>query len=818
MKKKIKIFFTCLIFVLLIFTIPASIKKLAYNQILKTEKLDIIKIDENVEEDIKSFKNLEYEIIRDEFGVPHIFSDSKEGLSFGAGYTIAQDRLWQSDVFRRQATGRLAELGLATIEYDYWNRLSAYNKQENTELLKELPSPFREMLEAYTEGMNLYISEALSDPENKMPFEYVERGISPELWSEEDSLAIGQMMVRRWGEGGGNELLFSAVLINLIDINGVFKGWRIFNDVCPQLDPGSDTTLNWSGELNQPLIANFPPVIPNVVIESAKKIEEMKQLDKKISESLGLLYHFGSNGWVVTPSKSATGNTLLLGGPQMGHSIPQIVVEIGMHGAGINATGMTFPGVGPAIAIGVSEWGAWTTTSGLSDGVDTYIEILHPLNQTKYFFKKSWHNMEKRIETIYDSNGVPHKFEFYRTIHGPVLDISWKPLLGGIAISEKMTFWKKEHLTLEGVMSFQECKNISGFEEGVSKIVSSHNWFWADRNGDVGYYHAGWYPIRPKYGLFHRIIDDRFPLIGTGKEEWLGIVPFDELPKGKNPVEGFYANWNNKPQANWAYAEAEVGPMWGEGHSVVKIQQLLDKDDEITFEDMIKICQNVAYHNAYGTYFKPFLLEAIYAIGGIPPQVTLALEQWDCYLNDKNNDSLYDDPGLTIFNKWYEEIYDVILVDELGEDVEEYTHSILLHIFQGKDSKLKLRYKNYLDGISKDNAIVIALENALSVLENEFGSDNISGWLTPVKMKSFSEIGALPTPEMPSMDRGTYNQVAEMPHWKINHLYESPIAFNVLPPGQNGFVDYFGQPNPHAYDQLDLYINWQFKPMLYNLT
>src|SRR4030042_6216246 len=122
----------------------------------------------------------------------------------------------------------------------------------------------------------------------------------------------------------------------------------------------------------------------------------MKLLDKQISESLGLLYHFGSNGWVVSPSKSATGNALLLGGPQMGHSIPQIVVELGLHGAGINATGMTFPGVGPAIAIGVSEWGAWTTTSGLSDGVDTYIEVLHPLNKTKYLFKNKWYSMERR--------------------------------------------------------------------------------------------------------------------------------------------------------------------------------------------------------------------------------------------------------------------------------------------------------------------------------------------------------------------------------------------------------------------------------------
>jgi len=256
--------------------------------------------------------------------------------------------------------------------------------------------------------------------------------------------------------------------------------------------------------------------------------------------------------------------------------------------------------------------------------------------------------------------------------------------------------------------------------------------------------------------------------------------------------------------------------MWGEGHIVLRIQELLAADNEITFEDMIDICRNVAYHNAYGTYFKPFLLDAIYAVGGISPQVITAIEDWNCYFNDKNEDGFYDDPGLTIFNTWYDEIFTVILEDELIEDVKDYTHSLLLHLFQGEDSKLNLRYKKYLDGVSRDTAIITALENTLTLLEDEFGTDNISQWLTPVEMDDFSEIGALSSPEMPYMNRGTYNQIAEMPQYSINSSY-STIAYNVLPPGQSGFVDNLGQPNIHAYDQLDLYINWQFKPMLFIL-
>lgn len=739
-------------------------------------------------------------IIRDNYGVPHIFSETKEGLGFGAGYAVAQDRLWQADLFRRQATGRLAEFGLAPVEYDYWLRLNGYSREENTELFNELASPYKEMIIAYTAGINLYIAEAWIDP-FKMPIEYLAQGLLPETWTVEDSLAIAQMMVRRWGEAGGNELDYAAALETLMTMHGPVEGWMIFNDRFPQVDPGADTTLDWKDNCGSASSSSLPPDFPDGIIESAQKIAEMKELDQQVCESLGLFYHFGSNAWVVAPWKSESGNALLLGGPQMGHTIPQIVLDIGMHGAGIDAVGMTFPGVGPSVLIGVSKRGAWTTTSGVSDEVDTYIEVLNDSNPFLYEFNGGWLPMEIRTETIYDAFGNAYPFECYRTIHGPVLGLDWAPGVGGYAISQKRSFWKQERGTLEGVMSFQECKNTDEFEEGVSKIVSSHNWLWADRDGNIGYYHAGWYPIRPEG------IDDRFPLDGTGSQEWLGILPFEELPKGTNPPDGFYANWNNKPQADWPYAEVD----WGEGHIVVRIQELLDADPAVSFQDMIDICRNVAYHNAYGTYLKPFLLAAIYADGGIAPEVVAALESWNCYLNDANFDGFYDDPGFTIFMAWYEAIDNAIFDDELGGIGA--SHSLLLHLFQGEDSKLPLLYDDYLD-VPRDVMIVTVLQEVLTALEATYSTPDVSQWLTPVKMVDFDEQGALPSPEMPYMNRGTYNQIAELSRKK---WWDPSYAVNVIPPGQSGFMQFPGIPSPHAYDQLPLYVTWQFKSMLYRL-
>ena len=130
------------------------------------------------------------------------------------GYAIAEDRLWQADLFRREATGRLCELGIGTTSIDLWARIHGYTKEENTQLFSTIESPYKEMIVAYAEGMNQYIAEAIASPQEKMPYEYLLRGIIPESWTVEDSLAIGQLMVRRWGEGGGMELTFFLSFYN----------------------------------------------------------------------------------------------------------------------------------------------------------------------------------------------------------------------------------------------------------------------------------------------------------------------------------------------------------------------------------------------------------------------------------------------------------------------------------------------------------------------------------------------------------------------------------------------------------------------------
>ncbi|MFX0151162.1 MAG: penicillin acylase family protein [Candidatus Hodarchaeota archaeon] len=768
-------------------------------------------------------------IVRDNYGVPHIFASTKEGLAFGAGYAMAQDRLWQADLYRRQAFGSLAEFGFASIDQDYATRSIAYSKEELLQIFNnwtptQPKARLKEMMLSYVDGINLYISEALTalangDP-SLMPIEYLPGVITPNglplvPFTIEDCTAIVVMMAWRFGGTGGNELSYAAALQALMAMHGEETGWQIFNDQYPQVDPGAPTTIPSQEKCTHKTLGyGSIPQLPCNIGNNYKNYEKSKIGQMELYESMGLPTKFGSNAWMVSPWKSETRNAMQVGGPQMGHSIPQIVLEIGLHGAGINAVGMMMPHA-PTILIGVSQHGAWTSTTGASDVIDTYIEVLNPENQYQYWYNGEWVDMEKRTETFsaYWSMGYSENRDIYRTIHGPI--VAWD-LTNNLCYTMKSPYYKNELAAEEGWSLFQQAKNIRDMNKACKEVHPNHNFFWIDKRGNIGYWHSGRFPIKPTYGKNGRFIDDRFPLWGTGEEEWIGVTGFKEIPKCINPKQGFLANWNNKPQADWPYTEAD----WGEVHRVTRIQELLAAG-KFTFDDMGDINRDAGYNHIPGMYFLDYLTEAAKTDPSIPPEVIMALEGWDHHYNDvidpryPNPSATYDDPGLTIFDRWFSKIDNEVFDDDLPPGVGG-SDSTLLHVFDGENSKLALNY-DYLNGEDRDEVIVRVLKEVLEDLELEFGPD-ISTWLTPVMTITFSPLGALPSPKMHAMNRGTYNHIAEMPRIKWGHWWCKPAkAVNVIPPGQSGFVHLVdGVPtiSPHAYDQLLLYETWTYKPVL----
>lgn len=788
-------------------------------------------------------KKIKYNItiVRDDYGVPHIFANTKEGLAFGCGYAMAEDRLWQADLYRRQAFGSLAEFGLASVDSDYYTRSMGYSREELREIFdkwepEDRKAKLKEMMLAYVEGINYHIDEIMEafndgDP-SLMPAEYYFYGLPIEPFTIEDCVAIVVMMAWRFGGTGGNELSYATALMALEEQYGDEVGWGIFNDHFPQNDPGAEVTIPIE-EAIWPDVQSInikPPCMSIDLKNSMSKVyheyNEIQMGQTELFESLGLPTKFGSNAFMVSPSKSATRNALEVGGPQMGQSIPQIVLEVGLHGAGIDAVGMMMPHA-PTILIGASVDGAWTSTTGVSDVMDTYIEVLNPADHTQYWYNGGWVDMEKRVERIY---GPLKSFyverDVYRTIHGPI--IGWDED-NHLCFTMKTPYFKDELAAEEGWSMFQQSKNIYDFNEACKLVTPNHNFYWIDKKGNIGYWHSGTFPIKPETGKDGRPIDDRLPLWGTGEEEWVGVTGPDEMPVCINPEQGWLANWNNKPVTNWPYGESDAG--WGEGHRVKRIMQLLSSMDDITWNDMNSVVKDAGYNHIPGMNLLDYVIEA--ASESSDPDIEAALpylEAWNHHYNDyvtpqwPSADATYDDPGLTIFDAWYDRIFDAVFNDDLplyppiGPIHREFAQvwpSTIIHVFDGPESKLPLNY-DYLNGEDRNTVILRVLKWAIGNLTEESGAD-MSTWLTPVIQWWPSQIGALPRVPMHYMNRGTYNQIVEMPKYKLYHKYWSPApyAYNVIPPGQSGFINAFGE-YKHAYDQLPLYETWTYKPMRYS--
>lgn len=764
-------------------------------------------------------------IIRDDYGVPHVFADTKEDLAFGAGYAMAQDRLWQADVLRRAATGRLAEFGLATVEEDAATRTLWYSQAELQQMADDWNpgtgyEHLKSMIEAYVDGINAYIAETETNS-LLIPVEYYGLDLLDKLepFTVADVVGLTVLMGWRFGGTGGSEGDIYQALLGLQAMHGEIAGGAIWSDLFPLDDAGAPVTIPSEGPLGTFSAGATLPDLPDDLSGVLEQAQALWATQDRVFKSLGVPTKFGSNAVPVSGDLSDSGYGLELGGPQMGYSVPQIIYELGLHGAGINAQGMAIPSAGPFILIGVSEYGAWTSTTGASDVMDVRILTLNATNPLQYWHDGAWVDMEARTETIYDVDGVGHETTCYRSVYGPIVSMD---LDTDTAITLHTPFFKNEIAGEQSWELFQEATNIEEFEDAVELTWPNHNFYWADTEGNIGYWHAGRFPVKPEGA------DRRLPLQGDGTQEWVRVTDPEEMPRCINPEQGWLANWNNKPIAGWEYAESDIH--WGEGH---RVQILMDAMEtfaaagDLTTDTLNTLNQIGGYHSTGGMSFAGNVTAVALASTNVTLQaagsylaawatatplpisrVDLVSPMWPADPNPT-----YDHPGLTIFDAWYDrvftEVFTGILPPDLVSQAKSYP-SLLIRVFRSDPSLL---YPGYPSGATLTTMIEDALEDAVDYLAEEYGSSDMSTWLTPVRMQDYDETGALPGADLhPYMNRGTYTQIAEMV------AGGQPTGLSCIPPGQSGFVQYPGIPSPYAYDQVALYASWTYKSMLFTLA
>ena len=488
----------------------------------------------------------------------------------------------------------------------------------------------------------------------------------------------------------------------------------------------------------------------------------------------------------VLPRRLASGAPILVGGPQMASGTPSIVCEAHLSGPYGNVIGMTFAGV-PLILIGHNDHLAWTTTSGIGDLTDIYMEKLDPNNKYRYFYKGRYREMEKRVELIYvKGRERPVEITVCRTVHGPVVE--WD-LRNSVAFSKRMSYWGKELDTVVAIYGFNKARTIEEFAEYAEYITTSHNFFCATIDGDIGYWYCGWHPIRPENA------DPRLPLIGSGEQEWKGFIPFDQLPHSVNPKRGYLINWNNKPAVWWDNYDT---PVWGKIFRIHRIQKLIESDELLTVEDMIGIIRDIAYNDQNADYFKPLILKAVEEVKPADSEIEKAVR----YLRGWDNHVWDGSVGKTIMDAWLKAVKEEIFLDDLGDfgDMEKFHYylqpSLILHVLEGDRSGCPVSY-DYLNGRGADEVIVAALERAISELKGERGP-NMFEW-----GYKLGRIRLDPLPPLPEANRGTYIQIVELTRPHIHGI-------NILPPGQSE-----NPSSPHYADQRELAGWWLFKPMIY---
>jgi penicillin amidase len=474
------------------------------------------------------------EVIRDRWGVPHIYADSAEDLFFAQGYVHAQDRLWQMELQRRAGSGRLSEvLGETTLEIDRFFRVLGLNRAAEAEA-EALDDETRRVLEAYVAGVNAYIA---SRP-GRLSVEFSLLRFRPEPWQPVDCLYWAKVMAWNLSSNWASELIRARLAAKLgadraADLEPTYPTDN------PPIVPGA----------NPPEGADLPEDIeapPNgwrsdALLDALRLAERLFQGDfaaaNPASPPPGLAQAGGnSNQWVVAGSRSASRAPLLANDTHLPLQMPIGWYQVHLVGGEYNVMGVSFPGL-PGVIVGHNEHCAWGLTTAWQDAQDLYVEKLNPENSHQYEYKGEW--LEAKVireEIRVKGQDEPAVQEVVVTRHGPIVS----ELVGEeTSLALRWVALEPSHL-LRSALRYNRARNWEEFRAALGDwSTPAHNFVYADVEGNIAFLQAGWMPVRAKgYGLA--------PVPGwTGEYEWQDYLSLDELPQAYNPESGWLATANN---------------------------------------------------------------------------------------------------------------------------------------------------------------------------------------------------------------------------------------------------------------------------------
>lgn len=449
-------------------------------------------------------------ISRDDFAVPTIEAANDLDAYRVLGFVHAQDRLWQMDMHRRLASGRLSEIaGEQLLPSDsFFRTLGLYRNAQK--IWKRMSESNKQILQAYVNGVNLGIHQL-----RRPPVEYALLGVEVEAWTPEDSIVLHQLLAWQLSSNMGAESLRARLIQRL--------GLEPANQLMPAV-----------------------PASAAAVTDTQASDWKLRALSPALAKLFAPLTYVGSNSWVVSGKFTRSGGALLANDPHLPLSLPSIWYLASLKGQSLSVSGATLPGL-PFVVIGRNAKIAWGLTTMMADTQDVVLERLNPRNPRQYWNGVRYEDMVVTNESIRIKQELlkparpPVEVQVRRTSHGPLLSDVGGPI-NGFPYSVRWTGDDDDDGgTIGALIRLNYASNWQEFNDALSTYVAPiHNFVYADTQGNIGFLSPGKFPIRSAGA-------GSVPAVGwNAAPVWSGWIPYGEVPRRFNPAEGYIVTANNK--------------------------------------------------------------------------------------------------------------------------------------------------------------------------------------------------------------------------------------------------------------------------------
>ena len=733
----------------------------------------------------------EVTIYFDEIGVPHINAKNQKDAYIALGYVHAQDRLWQMELIRRIAPGRLSEIfGKDLLETDvFFAGLGIEEASEKSIAKLDTSSEAYLMSMAYLEGVNQYVNEG------KMPLEFDLVGIKKEKYTLKDIYNVFGYMSFSFAVAHKTDPLLTEIKEKL--------GAPYFNELMSAFD--KNLTINKT-EI-QPIKA------------------EMSKAVSKIMDNLPVSAFIGSNSWVIAPEKTKNGKVLFANDPHIGFAQPSVWYQNHIKTPdyeiyGYNIALMPFP------LLGHNRDYAYGLTMLANDDLNFYIEKNNPDNANQYKTVDGFKDYEIRTKTIKIKDEKDTTFQVKVSKHGPIMNGLNRNISDDRPIAMNWMYTYLENEMLNVAHGISHAKSLENFRASVAKIhAPGLNVMYGDAKDNIA-----WFAAAKLYQLRDSVSSKTYLDGASGKDEILEILPFEENPQAINPSRNYVYSANHQPDS----VRGKLYPGYYQPEDRSKrIVELLEAKNDFTKEDVAKMIYDVKSSN---------VSQIANDLLAIVNDSDFSVSQKKAVSILKNWDGTYSKTavGATIYNRFLYEFLVNTFKDELGDGFELFINSQLQD--QVLPNQISRENSVWWDNISSKNKtetraeiVTTSFKNAFSFLENQLGA-NVEDWLwkrvisiehehaigkAGGVLRKFFNVGPFETiggnevinNQIFKLDStGVYKITAGPSTRRVIDFSDIENSLSILPTGQSGRVF-----SPYYKDQAQKFVDGEFVKMSLNL-